>query len=404
MLNQHNTDYATQIQPDTAQPTSTQSPTTPTTPTKGSPTCRRHSTQSQGSTPRPVAVQDQWRLQFSSPSKVANISVRRPQRGFTLLHSPARPGHSICMKHIFEEASRSYCTQEDTIVHCPQLPKIGRVTSPPPSHDLASQPSAAYVSTTDRTRSTLSSTVPLSTTPQKTHPPSASWTDDSGYLATQSHDGASTFDISSQERIYDWLSKVPQNQGEGADDNLDPFLHDDCDVGAISRREWQPRQESSRMPFWDNHSSGLALNACKRLDFGQSSPMNRDADDQLVDNLSLTSLDRMPYKEITTSSLSTCPALEDGSIELSPLSPNVCVQRGPARHHLNRKRNNAASPLRFCKENPSIQEEAMRMKENFTPQEPDTTRIDSPLALRYGRVGARFGRALQDEDVPSRHT
>ncbi|KAF2648463.1 hypothetical protein K491DRAFT_248038 [Lophiostoma macrostomum CBS 122681] len=84
-------------------------------------------------TPFRRKVQD---LQSTSPSiGVANVGIRRSDRSSILLSSPARMGHSSRMRDIFENASlghtRAFC--DDTISY-PRLPNISRAYSRAPSH------------------------------------------------------------------------------------------------------------------------------------------------------------------------------------------------------------------------------------------------------------------------------
>jgi hypothetical protein len=278
--------------------------------------------------------------QLYSPTTAANIRVRRSHRNSTLLLSPARAGYATRMRQIFEEAGRDQGELQSTSrILYPQLANISRKASPsPPSPPTRSthesskyRPESLCLSTNlpsvvasiDETRASLAH--------QSQHL-SGSWSDDSGYILTNnSHTRCSSFTLTPDERIHMWLCELPDWKTINADANW--------------RTELVLEQNSK------GTNSQSDQNEMFTFASGQADPFGPDLEehDRTFTILEHGSLETAsgnwnqvgfnPFSRIHTPSSKVRPdpqLWEEGGMQLSPLSPNVCVERGPARYHSNR--------------------------------------------------------------------
>jgi hypothetical protein len=263
----------------------------------------------------------------ASPSRLANTRIRRCNNGSALLQSPARAGHAARMRQIFEDAGREQHTpQIDKGVLYPQLPNISRKASPPPEHcpspirrpESLCMSNASYVR---RPGSFCMSTSSFRAVPQVTRLPvseqsSEAWSDDSGYFIASSRHRTTTHAVCPRERIADWLEGVAACDGEGLQ-----YAQDDYFTSSSSGTYKTPTQD----PFTQSSSTTTPSL------FSRSHPKPFSPQSTVV-------IKSYPSRAILPRTPQRSPSKEEGGISLSPLSPNVCVERGPARYH---RRSNA---------------------------------------------------------------
>ncbi|KAG9189676.1 hypothetical protein G6011_06544 [Alternaria panax] len=291
---------------------------------------------------------------LDSPSKQANIRVRRANNAPALLQSPARAGHAARMRQIFEDAGRGHTsTQPEQTLLYPQLPNISRKASPTREHNRDEQHCAPTSSPTRRPKSLCVSTSsfrivqhkPQLNSPHISEQSSESWSDDTGYFVAGSRNRTSSLTIPSRDRICDWLTSVSEcelktptvgDEIEGQSGNfssplaLPPKL---TDVDVVNKSPEQSPTSACdtaiQDPFLDFDSDPRTPSLFKGL------PARRFP--ALSSSKPLTSQAQTQSAETVTIHSRTSPAkrsiLEDGGVQLSPLSPNVCIERGPTRYH-----------------------------------------------------------------------
>jgi hypothetical protein len=91
------------------------------------------------------------------------------------------------------------------------------------------------------------------------------------------------------------------------------------------------------------------------------------------------------------------PSSKDDT-ELGPLSPNVCVERGPSRHRSGRKPRNAARGM-YIRQSPLVRTD--RLKENLDHGESDTSINESPIKplLQARNRRLRLAAIVADKNV-----
>jgi len=218
-----------------------------------------------------------------------------------------------------------------------------------PPHRGSKSPSHSTRSTLAVLRPDPSSTLPAS------ERGSASWSDDSGYLVANGRRNASDLGCSSTQRVQDWLLAV--------DDDDDDDDDDDADTGnAMDARETKDH--------------GPVRRGCVDVEYhhGVCIPIDRCASPSAASPLRSSGVD------------STTTA----AVLLSPLSPNVCIERGPARH----RHASCQSPTPHRVSAPAQQQRrplalrAARRKENLALHTPPTSSVD---AYRGGGGGGVAG-------------
>jgi hypothetical protein len=370
MKHSQETDADLRLEPQTGidyvERTTTHAPSTPVRPFRSA--LIQHAQDDHVSVPRQQVSQASRLATQSSPPQTprlsnanANIGRRRYQQSAMLLRSPPRPGHTFRMTQIFQGASvANRASDGDGLVLYPQLPNISRVASP----------------------STREQSCPLErrpTTPSET--PSESWSDDSGYIVLD-HARSLAGSGSPVYPVEDWLSAVSQ---------------DDDSVGALTRKPRhqdapphsplhlratteldvirEPRRDSDTLSWrsFDQHPSntGYALPQNPFVS-GHSSDASSisDSSSTVESNRQPTPSSR-PRRYIsdtckrllfsapgtptgirsvhTPSTPKPCgPPSNDGydEFQLSPLSPNVCIERGPSRYHSPHKAGLNTSPAK----------------------------------------------------------
>jgi len=334
-----------------------------------------------------------------SPTRTANVRIRRSKYGSTLSQSPARAGYATRMRQLFEDASR---VDHDSPRLYPQLPNISRKASVSPSKRPSVQLGTALPSYRPESlclSTILSAADPSVSDVQASHlypseRSSGSWSDDSGYIVTNSRGQRCSFSVPPKERIYTWLADLPNHERDVAKDQDqevtlpqhqcqrpisglhllsessiacdDPFVSDSSETHASAPSPLQLPQDKAQNPLTTRHASDV----CKRLDLNHqddthTSTPNPRAAAKVTD-------DEAFY-------------LEEGGIQLSPLSPNVCIERGPSRHHSPRDPSIINTP---CKE----RFQPGRLKENVVLKQDGTDRTGSPLTVRKNVLGTRFRR------------
>ncbi|KAF1958961.1 hypothetical protein CC80DRAFT_591836 [Byssothecium circinans] len=341
----------------------------------------------------------------------ANVGRRRSQHGSMLLRSPARPGYSSRMKQIFEDAGmENFTPLNDVAPLYPQLPNISRLSSPKHREQRCEivVPNIAgnrhgVILPSPEALSALPEIEQSCESPVMSEHSSGSWTDDSGYINVESRNRRSA--ESPKRLVLDWLTTVSATDecqkesvgSGGSDTSLERTCVNSTASMQLSRdrrphrafrisRKSPPNAKILRIhrtsptdPFvirrevdtettYDHRSTAskdLSYSAraqrhisdtCKRLDFDQAGRSS---------NLKIAS----PKPEGSDGALTpTAKELQDveaGGIQLSPLSPNVCVERGPSRY-LSRRNSPTKAPAELTapsctpmKENLAIEAETM---------------------------------------------
>jgi hypothetical protein len=318
--------------------------------------------------------------QLYSPTTAANIRVRRSTRDSTLLLSPARAGYATRMRQIFEDVGRDQGELQITSrTLYPQLANISRKALPSPP---SPPPKSTHNSSKYRLESLcLSTNLPSvvasvgqarASLTHQSQRSSGSWSDDSGYILTNSsHTRCSSFTLTPDERIRIWLYELPEWKT------------------GIADADW--RMESVLEQDAKGLSSRGGRDEMHTFTSGQTDPFEpkaRDYDTNFIlpghgssENVAgdCNQMGLNPFNRFHTPSpkARTDPQLlEEGGIQLSPLNPNVCIERGPARYHSNRKPREVAmigargSPILF---------RATRLKENVVLKNEGNSNCGSPL-------------------------
>jgi hypothetical protein len=350
--------------------------------------------------------------QLCSPTTAANIRVRRSNRDSTLLHSPAQAGYATRMRQIFEDAGRDQGELQSTSrTLYPQLANISRKASPSPSNSPTKstnglpryRPESLCLSA--NLRSIVASTggvgVKLAHQSQRS---SGSWSDDSGYIVTSnSHTQHSSFTLTPDERIRIWLCELPEGKMEDVEEDgrMESVLERNAD--GIDRRHNQDEMPafashhtSPSGSDLDEHDATYTLHGHGSLGYvpgdcnrSRSSAPNQFHTPSLKARLR-TSAQHDEYVLENKGFPGDAELLEEGGIQLSPLSPNVCIERGPARHHSNRKPREVTAPYRLGSPIPF---RAPRLKENVVLEnEAGTSRksLRTPYNNRVNRVSWRL--------------
>ncbi|KAF2632705.1 hypothetical protein BU25DRAFT_417302 [Macroventuria anomochaeta] len=177
--------------------------------------------------PATPSVRRAGELQPISPSRIANTSARR-YMGSALLHSPARLGHSACIRQIFDDTQqRSLGRQRTRDVIYPSLANVSRHVSPHKNSQAIFSDSSRHdrpqpqdqPSSID-TDATVSDPHVISPHTAELRPSPEPWSDDSGYLNASLSCISTEVAESPTERIYDWLSTTCSGELEGTADNM----------------------------------------------------------------------------------------------------------------------------------------------------------------------------------------
>jgi hypothetical protein len=258
---------------------------------------------------------------------------------------------------------------------------------------------------------------------------SGSWSDDSGYIVTTSRARGNSFTMS--ERVHDWLRALssPDSQvSEGLNDQR-PTTPDEyhvldqtgsigrCRTGSSQSRDL-PRKNCMVMsefsdPFVSDvegqHSTtafSLEAQGHDAMAVGHTiatkTPASHISDQRCSSQLHkhYTRFSRVPHEHSPPRSASVAKTrraplgnqiLQEGGIQLSPLSPDVCIERGPSRYH-NRKLQNTCDLRTPSRNRPAMTFQAPRLKENEILKELGNHKSDELFTPLGSRTGTRFRR------------
>ncbi|EUC32229.1 hypothetical protein COCCADRAFT_27234 [Bipolaris zeicola 26-R-13] len=279
------------------------------------------------SRPRPV-----------SPLGLANVRIRRSHHSSRLLQSPARAGHAARMRQLFEDASHEQQTLQPAHLPYPQLPNI----SAKASSSLARRGhvhchSQQATSPVRRLESLCISTTLLPRPPpgfaKTSQQSSESWSDDSGYLIPGSRSKPNPKSIRASvldDRIDKWLTGVSTPNGH------EPYAK-------LPQPNTYPRPQ-----FCQRSSSNFSEMASRSGQETIEAPLAdtvtiRDVFHTHTESTIRPATPIRSYPRATNHHASS----PDPDLQLSPLSPNVCIERGPSRYHSSRNlHTTAASPTK----------------------------------------------------------
>lgn len=378
---------------------------------------------------------------LGSPAGAANIRVRRSNPGKALLQSPARAGYTSRMRQIFEDTTQGQSElQGNSTQLYPQLPNISRtataVVKNRPRTESLDPRNSTYRSQNYRPESLCLSTELLSvvtptnktiTNCQRASQCSpGSWSDDSGYIITETRDHKRSSAIPSQQIVQDWLYSLPDagcenftsRDGEHAQ-QLGSVLveqdHEACDV--FGDRSQTMYTDTSSILNARSHTKLSAAGPLSALDDPFTIDANPDGgiftrvmagrghhgrtpESMLASRAHQTYArsregitDRSgghDHDSEQKGSGNEADEAEDGDIQLSPLSPNVCIERGPSRYHSNRKLPNDDSFTTPSREGLTVDFYSPKLKENVGMRVKKASDIGSPLVPRSDRFGTRF--------------
>ena len=356
---------------------------------------------------------------LASPSRLANIRIRRSHHGSVLLQSPARAGHAARMRQIFEDASLEQQTpQTDRGALYPQLPNVSRRASSPTEHNGHAQNQTQRSSCVRGPESLCTSTSSVRPIPHRTQvsftgvseQSSESWSDDSGYFITGSRNRSSTLTFAPNDRIAEWLTDVstPQRDEHSAngqeDYDISPGFcqHFPSDFG--DNKSKSTKQPQTRRPVRLVDADPFLTNEYIYGELGSSLPFS-SLFGSIPDPWEIPT-HPPPTNAATQPTVTIRPyprhsptkhdrTHSEGGIQLSPLSPNVCVERGPSRYHSSRnlRDNDRASPTKTrcgpLKENVTVDHGEAKDDEHDTPTAP--CKIGVGTRFQHPRHTARKG-------------
>lgn len=459
MLKIHNTDQYIHPRSDFSRIEQTPQTQGPTTPVKRSPAF--HETQHLGgrtSQPTPdggVTLTQQFNVpQTLEPAlhrtppatplwstTSANVGRRRLHNS-VLLRSPARPRYTTRMKQMFEDAgSVNNILPDDRIALYPQLPNISRAVTPSPR---ASKHRGRSMNTPGGgPGSLLPPNEPLSPVAKyrqfhrapTSRESSGSWSDDSGYIHLSSHSRPSTASESSEHRIHNWLATVSQadddtqeacmatsldtdqvirkfatpvesqklfEQPELCRDTAgtlpDPFINRYDGDGVSSKAESSVATEDFyRLPLLIQSQRHIS-DVCKHLDFGKSQTSAQE-------NALPTHSTPGTFQRFGVEPQFVPEDRGEGGIELSPLSPNVCIERGPSRYHSASNKRPSRSPEKRSPEDLFLTPRRAKddsAKENTAIKKQFLASPEAANFMSSARKGPRFWRRPGTVDSSTR--
>jgi hypothetical protein len=369
-----------------------------------------------------------------SPTRAANICIRRSNYGSILLQSPARAGYATRMRQMFEDAGHHRHEEQDNVAMLlyPQLPNISRKAAPSPvrspNRSGAAHQAITHASSTYRPESLCLSNKPSLAVSLAGAPPasllcpsersSGSWSDDSGYIVT-TRSRRCSLTVAPDERIRTWLLELRDHKMENAQEGTDEGLHpasnayscQDTDVSvpdeALTGNDGEPALFTKDPFVYDGDAPSLTELHEKRVAtaFFERRPI-RDISD-VCKPLKLDYLNQTyttpPRQVVGTSAeshrvsaeakkrVNGSELLEEGGVQLSPLSPNVCVERGPSRYHSPRRPLQISHVATPSKNGPDQGFQAPQWKENVVLRHKECTGSGGvPLAPRGNGLGTRF--------------
>lgn len=381
------------------------------------------------STPRSITPQHTTTQQSHSSARAANICVRRSKYASTLSQSPARAGYATRMRELFEEASCHGQLQSADSALYPQLPNISRKATPSAAKTEASQQIAASPSYRPESLClpinlpvALSSVGAQASVQRRSERSSGSWSDDSGYIITHSLGRSSTSATLSKEWICNWLEEVYDYRCDSRSDFRDG--HDELTAATQNERvaieALSTKRTSKSCTTLPEQQAVLEDPFMGRENDQRSVTLHQTNLQQTSSQANLTPRHMFnPCNPSVPSYLSEAhtpppkvgPGMEsrklpsatnasgvhvdvegsgEGGVLLSPLSPNVCIERGPSRHHSNLKARNTDILATSSTESPTSHLQATRLKENTALKQENVEKTCSPIMTRSGLRGTRF--------------
>lgn len=168
-----------------------------------------------------------------------------------------------------------------------------------------------------------------------------------------------------------------------------PFVYDDYNSELSSLLKLGKSPKHSSISSLDHPQQKHVFNLFKQPDFGslRKSPCNAQRVNSTSNKTPYTPTLQTEHHNTAAGSPPGTQKLEHDTIDHFWLSPNVCVERGPARYHANRM-----SP--YIDTTPSSYKERVQvgpqLKENVSLMEEMTLVCGRPLVLHSKRLGTDF--------------
>jgi hypothetical protein len=288
-------------------------------------------------------------LHLASQVQTANAGARRCI-GSALSQSPARKGHSTCMRNIFDDPLRPLALrQRPHDVIYPPLPNISRQLSPLKKHHQ-NRKAAPRLYQPPPQECQYDQTTPRVSADSAPRSSPDSWSDDSIYLEAERLHTSTSLAESPNARVRDWLSTTDEDGHISASnemaENLSVHLHGPAlrDRTAVKPNDVtsdEAEMSTNNFPAYLLHSRRQVSDTCKTFAFDQVPAKQAHK----IGNSSTryhSSTPTATYVHATPPQACASSRRED--LELSPLSPNVCTERGPSRYHKFRTAEIEANP------------------------------------------------------------
>jgi hypothetical protein len=307
---------------------------------------------------RAMRTRTTLRMATDCVSPSANTRVRRAQYGLALTQSPARAGHSVRMKEIFGGAE--YHGGNSLY---PQLPNISRRVASLPLDNAGEDDKASRNSTPSSTElSSDSASLPQAIARPAQEFPGASklcigesvgnndsWSDDTGYLDASSSTRSSRINQLPAERIHAWLQTISDCDAVRNHDN-DVCTSPLTSISAAAKKATRSAFESGQSPLSimdhpldrhnqhvDDHDDEQDLSLGTNLGIDTASHGSTHSRPEHCPDTSMSSSTFVLSTRKKESSKFPAGKSDEDVVDIKPLSPNVCVERGPSRHHLTPK-------------------------------------------------------------------
>lgn len=274
-------------------------------------------------------------LHLASPAHTANVSARRCI-GPALSQSPARSGHSTCMRKIFDDPLRPLSLRHQDVIY-PSLPNVSRQLQPLKKRyhgcdavpRLHRSPPQEYQPDRDEPRASAHS-ASLSS--------SESWSNDSIYLEVKRLNASPSLATSPDERVRDWLLTTHHDGGMNTGTEMTEDL-EVCLDGPVPRDRTvimhnnvvfkKSDMSTNEVAAYSPLSQRQISDTCEIFDFNQAPATQADrtiSAPTRLRNAAATATDA----HVTP--LQTCTSSSQEDYELRLLSPNVCTERGRSKH------------------------------------------------------------------------
>ncbi|KAF1934106.1 uncharacterized protein M421DRAFT_88129 [Didymella exigua CBS 183.55] len=323
----------------------------------------------------------------------ANASARRCI-GAALSQSPARSGHSTCIRRIFDDPLRPLALRprpRDVIY--PPLPNVSRQLSPSRKHHQSrNAPLGPHQPLPqDQHSSQDESGISAGSIARSS---SESWSDDSIYLEAERLHASPSLAALADGRVWNWLSATDDDRDidtrtEGAE-SLDvhpdePALRNCTALKPNNVIAHEAEMSTDDLTAYLLHSQRQVSSMCETLGFNRL-PAKQAR--KMVDTSTRSCGPNAtgPHMNVTPPTARASSFRED--LELNPLSPNVCTERGPSKHHKSRTVEVVASqfpttprlPIRYQRRH--LKENVPFSNENIT-QDPSKGLRDRGTTAHY---------------------